>query len=294
MEGIDIVPPDDAEEFVPPPKRVLFYTLDKKRSIVAEAYAVGNSIKSTARKWRVQPNQIRKWRRQLLEDEPIPQYPEPRTIEERTVIKEQKANKTRHKGRPFTIDEGILNGLLAFVEQVRDEGNAVTTTLVTVELLRRAPELAAVGFVPLRRRVLRFLKNHHLTFRVVTHKAQNHRYHAAIIADYTMYINRQIVASNYGADCILNFDETNIDFDPSPRSTLSKVGERSISIRISGHSGRCTVMSTQFNQRDGWMVQPIKSGYNASWLLMQQLITTKSTYFRICFLSTYTTTASLL
>ncbi len=156
MEGIDIVPPDDAEEFVPPPKRVLFYTLDKKRSIVAEAYAVGNSIKSTARKWRVQPNQIRKWRRQLLEDEPIPQYPEPRTIEERTVIKEQKANKTRHKGRPFTIDEGILNGLLAFVEQVRDEGNAVTTTLVTVELLRRAPELAAVGFVPLRRRVLRF------------------------------------------------------------------------------------------------------------------------------------------
>jgi len=242
MEGIDIVPPDDAEEFVPPPKRVLFYTLDKKRSIVAEAYAVGNSIKSTARKWRVQPNQIRKWRRQLLEDEPIPQYPEPRTIEERTVIKEQKANKTRHKGRPFTIDEGILNGLLAFVEQVRDEGNAVTTTLVTVELLRRAPELAAVGFVPLRRRVLRFLKNHHLTFRVVTHKAQNHRYHAAIIADYTMYINRQIVASNYGADCILNFDETNIDFDPSPRSTLSKVGERSISIRISGHSGRCTVM----------------------------------------------------
>jgi transposase-like protein len=163
MEGIDIVPPDDAEEFVPPPKGILFYTLDKKRSIVAEAYAVGNSIKSTVQKWRVQPNQIRKWRRQLLKDEPIPQYPEPRNIEERTVIKEQKANKTRHKGRPYTIDEGILNGLLAFVEQVRDEGNAVTTTLVTVELLRRAPELAVVGFVPLCHQVLRFLKNHHLT-----------------------------------------------------------------------------------------------------------------------------------
>jgi len=48
--GHDIVPPDDAEEVVPPPKHVLFYTLDKKKSIVAEAYAVGNSIKSTARK----------------------------------------------------------------------------------------------------------------------------------------------------------------------------------------------------------------------------------------------------
>jgi len=46
-------------------------------------------------------------------------------------------NKTKHKGRPFAINEGILNGLLAFVEQVRDAGNAVITTLVTVELLRQ-------------------------------------------------------------------------------------------------------------------------------------------------------------
>jgi hypothetical protein len=51
VEGIDIVPLDDAEEVVPLPKHVLFYTLDKKMSIVAEVYAVGNSIKSTARKW---------------------------------------------------------------------------------------------------------------------------------------------------------------------------------------------------------------------------------------------------
>jgi hypothetical protein len=128
------------------------------------------------------------------------------------------------------------------VEQVRDEGNAVMTTLVTVELLRWVPELAGVGFVPLCHQVLQFLKNHHLAFHVVTHKAQNHHFHAAIIADYTTYVNWQIVALNYAADCILNFDETNIDFIPYPRSTLSKVGERSISIHISGHSGRCMVM----------------------------------------------------
>jgi len=128
------------------------------------------------------------------------------------------------------------------VEQVRDEGNAVSTTLVTVKLLGQAPKLAAVGFVPLRCQVLWFLKNRHLTFHVVTHKAQNHRFHMAFIADDTMYVNWQIVALNYAADCILNFDETNIDFDPSPRSTFSKVGERSIFIHISGHSGRCMVM----------------------------------------------------
>jgi hypothetical protein len=56
---------------------------------------------------------------------------------------------------------------------------------------------------------------------VVTHNAQNHRYHAGIIADFTFYVKWQIVESNYFANAILNFDETNIDFDPSPRSTLS-------------------------------------------------------------------------
>jgi hypothetical protein len=51
MDDINSVPPYDTEELVPPPKHVLFYTLDKKKSIVAEAYAVGNSIKSIAQKW---------------------------------------------------------------------------------------------------------------------------------------------------------------------------------------------------------------------------------------------------
>jgi hypothetical protein len=51
MDDINSVLSYDTEELVPPPKHVLFYTLDKKKSIVAEAYAVGNSIKSIAQKW---------------------------------------------------------------------------------------------------------------------------------------------------------------------------------------------------------------------------------------------------
>jgi len=143
-----------------------------------------------------------------LEDEPIPHYPEPRTVEEHTVIKEYKENKTGHEGRPFAIDEGILNGLVTFVEQVRDDGNAVSNTLFTVELLRWAPELAAVGFVPLCSWLLQLIKNHHLTFCVITHKAQKNHFHAGIIADYTLYANLQIVTSNYAADCIMSFNET--------------------------------------------------------------------------------------
>jgi hypothetical protein len=37
MEDIDIISTDDAEEVVKPPKCVLFYTLEKKMSFIAEA-----------------------------------------------------------------------------------------------------------------------------------------------------------------------------------------------------------------------------------------------------------------
>jgi hypothetical protein len=53
---------------------------------------------------------------------------------------------------------------------------------------------------------------------VVTHKAQHHRDYAGIFVDFALYVNQQIVTTNY------------------------MVGERSISIHFSGHSGRCIVM----------------------------------------------------
>jgi hypothetical protein len=80
------------------------------------------------------------------------------------------------------------------------------------------------------------------TFCVVTHKAQNHHHHAMVIDDWVGYINQLIAASAYNEHCIVNFDETNVDFDPSHRNTLCKVREKSTSLRINGHSGRCTVM----------------------------------------------------
>jgi hypothetical protein len=63
-----------------------------------------------------------------------------------------------------------------------------------------------------------------------------------VIDGWVGYINRQIVTSAYMAKQICNFDETNIDFDPAPRSSLSKIGERTVSLQVNGHSGRCTIM----------------------------------------------------
>ncbi|MFN9656651.1 MAG: transposase [Dolichospermum sp.] len=243
VEDNDLPDDDDLPEDEPVRKRrLLLYTLEQKKNIVHEAYSQPRHVRLTARKWRVQPVQIRRWRVQLQADAVLPAYPYPRTIEERTIIKDHKKLKTRNEGRPVETPEELLNGLLPYVDGLRDSGNSVSTTVVTLELLRRSPQLLQVGFVPLRRRVLRFLKRHHYTFRVVTHKAQNHRYHAMVIDDWVGYINRQIVASAYMAEHICNFDETNVDFDPAPRSTLCKIGERTVSLRVNGHSGRCTIM----------------------------------------------------
>ncbi len=186
--------------------------------------------------------QIRQWRVQLQADAVLPAYSYPRTIEERTIIKDHKTLKTRNEGRPVESPEELLNGLFPYVDGLRDSGNTVSTTVVTLALLRRSPQLLQIGFVLLRRRVLRFLKKHHYNFRVVTHKAQNHRYHAMVIDGWVWYINRQIVASAYMAEQICSFDETNVDFDPAPRSTLCKIGESAVSLRVNGHSGRCTVV----------------------------------------------------
>jgi hypothetical protein len=86
------------------------------------------------------------------------------------------------------------------------------------------------------------MKKRHYTFCVVTQKAQNHCYHVMVIDGWVGYINRQIAASAYMGAQICNFDETNVDFDPACMTTLCKLGEKAVSLRINGHSGRCTVM----------------------------------------------------
>jgi hypothetical protein len=137
MDGEDILDNFSDEEEIdagvaaPRWRKVLFYTLEKKRQIVNEAFSAPRMVRPTAHKWSVQPT---------------------------------------------TTPNDLLQQLLPYIEDLRERGNAVSTTTVTLELLRMAPDLLNVAFVPLRRRVLRFLKKHHYTFRVVTHKAQNHRY----------------------------------------------------------------------------------------------------------------------
>jgi hypothetical protein len=63
-----------------------------------------------------------------------------------------------------------------------------------------------------------------------------------VIIDFLTYVQWQIDAGKYGANTVLNVDETNIDFDEMSGKTLAKIGMRSVSGKINGHSGRATVV----------------------------------------------------
>jgi len=58
----------------------------------------------------------------------------------------------------------------------------------------------------------------------------------------TACVQQQIVAGKYEVNIVLNIDETNIDFDETSGKTLAKIGTRSVSGKINGHSSRATVV----------------------------------------------------
>jgi hypothetical protein len=85
----------------------------------------------------------------MQQDAVLPAYPYPHTVEERTIVKNHKLVKTRNEGRPMMTPNDLLQQLLPYIEGLRERGNAVSTTTVTLELLRMAPNLLNVGFIPL-------------------------------------------------------------------------------------------------------------------------------------------------
>jgi hypothetical protein len=50
------------------------------------------------------------------------------------------------------------------------------------------------------------------------------KHYQDIVNDLVDYFNRQIVAGKYRAPCIVNMDETNLDFDVTPRKMLESIG----------------------------------------------------------------------
>ena len=76
----------------------------------------------------------------------------------------------------------------------------------------------------------------------ITHVAQN-TWHCEIeMQDFTNYIYSQLVFGQYGQDCVVNIDKTNIIFDMEGGLTLAEKGGKTVPLKTTGTSMRCTVL----------------------------------------------------
>ncbi len=164
------------------------------------------------------------------------------TVEEHALITSKKTVVTCHHGCIPSTAADLLDQMIPYLEELHQRGIPVSAQILAIEMLCLDPEMLALGLEVIRRRILRFLKKHHMTHHVVTHQAQSICFHECMMNDWVMYVNKQIVAGKYDDACLIIVDETIIDFDPSPSRTLCKIGDRTVSARISGNSGRCTAM----------------------------------------------------
>ena len=162
-------------------------------------------------------------------------------LQEEGVIQRQVLmKKIAHPGRsPKSAAD--FEGLKTLFDQLRLQDRACTTRMLSVEL-KRQPGNENVSLKALEKRIKRWLARKDIVIRRVTRVAQNTRLDQETIQDFVSYVNNQIAAFEFPAGNIVNIDETNINFDMFGSKTLATRGERTIGLRTTGNSNRCTVL----------------------------------------------------
>ena len=209
-----------------------FLLVKEKKAIVEKAYEQEKNLKPTARKYNVQPSQIRRWKKKLDEFE---------NEEGLTSAKKKRilSSKTLHKGCTQK-DENKYYELKLYFQNLRNMDRIVTVGMLCLELKRVSMSDAPIS--SLRKRLYQWLGNESIVQRRVTHVAQNTRHDEDAINNFVQYVNGQITTGRYPASHIVNFDETNIYFDMTGAITLVNRGTRTISVRTSGSSSPCTIL----------------------------------------------------
>ena len=105
------------------------FSLDEQRLIVKEAYSVPNNIKPTARKYRLQPVQIRKYKEKL---------------EKCTDVDTSRYLIVYPKRQRSDSQESLFDHLRNLIEQLRERQQAVSIGF----LMREARRFGIVFFLP--------------------------------------------------------------------------------------------------------------------------------------------------
>lgn len=214
-----------------------YYTIAEKRAIIAEAYSRTRNIKQTARKYNIQPKQIRCWNTTF-------------TTAEEQQLATSSNNCTLNKGRT-RAHQDIFDAVDILFFDCRSRGLIVNYRLLTDHYIHQ--EISHGIYVQDNDSVTKYFNNvyHKIrrwciakgyVIRAVTHTAQNRVYGVEICNGYVNYVNNIIRMYDINEDYIVNLDETNLYFDMTSNRTLDIRGTRTINQTTTGSSNRATVL----------------------------------------------------
>ena len=144
-----------------------------------------------------------------------------------------------HNGK-YCVDPEHYGAICLMFDTLRVPGCIVSVMMLTVEFKRRTG--APVSLHILSKHVAYWLVSVGIVQHCVTHVAQNTWHCEIAMQDFTNYINSQLVLGQYRQDCVVNIDETNIFFDMEGGLTLAEKGDKTVSLKTTGTSMRCTVL----------------------------------------------------
>ena len=143
-----------------------FLSLQQKLDILHKAYLVPHAIKSTARKYNVNPNQFRRWKASLTGlDEEEGQY----QMVLLTSFK-GRAKKTLHSGKVH-IDTSHYGAIWLMFDTLCKAGQHVSVMMLTVKLKRISS--TPVSLLVLSKCVSLWLVSVHIVHHSITNIAQN-------------------------------------------------------------------------------------------------------------------------
>jgi hypothetical protein len=159
--------------------------------------------------------------------------------------KKRKVSKHTRKvggGRKKEISHDTANNLKIWFDMRRAENLSVTLKLIAAEARRVDPTVNELTRIALKHRLYRLLASWDVTWRRCTHKAQNTRHSSHICNDFAAYVKEKIRILNIDISNVYNADETNIPFSQERRYTYTGKGARTVNIKGTEGSNRCSVM----------------------------------------------------
>ena len=197
------------------------FKLSLKAKIVKEAEDSGN-LRQTARRYKIQPVQIRIWRK---------------NIEEITLLSEKSPKKlTLNKGKKSNNQE-LENEVYSWILSQREEELAVSAHGITDKALSIESQFHEGNRKKLTYWVYEYMKRRNLSIRTRTRKSQvTDAAMQQVKADYCRRVMTSFHNRINNPRYLINMDETAIYLNCSPVRTVHPRGEKTVSIMIGGTS----------------------------------------------------------